>query len=71
MFKKLTTGVYFIKKTSGKTYSHSKISWRILKTLHRGVHAKDEGTEYFVISYEQKMLIKLTACLYFIIILWS
>jgi hypothetical protein len=41
------------------TYSHNKMSYWILKTLHGSIHAKDDQT-YFtkVLSYECKHFMK-------------
>ncbi len=40
----------FHKHFTNVTYSRSKISWLILKTLHGSVHAMSDGTAYFARS---------------------
>jgi hypothetical protein len=54
---KLTTCIRFRTHFTNITYSRSKLSWCILKTLHGSIH----GTAYFAraVSYTCKMFMKL------------
>ncbi len=56
-----TTRCPFHKHFTSETYNHSKISYRILKTLNGSMYTMDSTTYYArTISYMCKMLMKLT-----------